>query len=518
MNAPRSENNQNRFLPLGIAGIAIFNVALHLAFYNTLGFHRDELLYFSLGAHPAAGYASVPPFTGIMAWLMIHLAGSTLFSARLLPALFSGLMVLLAYGITKELRGGTYARILAAVGIVVTPINLPAFFLFMPVFFDIFSWTLIFWILLKWINTGNDKWLLLLGVAAGIALMNKYLVLLQLFCIAIVIPFTPQRTVFRNRSLYIAAGLALLVFLPNIIWQIVHGLPVITHMQALNDSQLVNISRISFLLEQVLLGFMSSLLILPGLFAPMFSRSLKPARAFAVASLLVILVLCLLRGKSYYTAGLLPFLVCSGAVFLEKTLRSAAGRVVLPLLMILLTIPVIPMGIPVWRSEKLASYFASVKEHTGFDAVLRDEDGLYHALPQNYADMLGWNELVSVASEAWKQVPDKNAAFIFCENYGQAGAITVLGKDFGLPPAISFNESFYYWAPLDFPKEITSVVYINGEMGEDVDTMFRDIRVIGSITNPLARECGVKVYLCREPVHSFNAFWRDRIKQVESPF
>jgi hypothetical protein len=49
--------------------IALVNILLHLAFYNTLGFHRDELLYFSLGQHPSAGYASVPPFTGFIAWL-----------------------------------------------------------------------------------------------------------------------------------------------------------------------------------------------------------------------------------------------------------------------------------------------------------------------------------------------------------------------------------------------------------------------------------------------------------------
>ncbi len=453
-----------------------------------------------------------------MAWLMINLAGSNLFSARLLPAIFSGLLILLACGIVKELKGGSYAQILAAIGIFLTPINLRGFLLFQPVFFDVFFWTLVFWILLKWINTENDKWLLLLGVATGIGLMNKYLILLQIIGIGIVIPFTPLRTIFRNRSLYMAAGITLLIFLPNLIWQVANGLPVITHMKALSENQLVHVSRLNFLTDQILIGFMSSLLILPGLFAPLFVRSLKPARPLAVASLLVILILLLLRGKSYYTAGILPFLVCSGAVFWERTMKRGAFRVALPSIMILLSIPAIPMGIPVWKAEKLSEFFSGMKRITGFDAVLRDEDGRYNALPQDYSDMLGWDELAEVAARAYSGVDDKTATVIYCENYGEAGAITILGKKYGLPHPLCFSESFFYWAPRDFPKEITSLIYINSSMGKDVDSLFRNIQIIGSITNPLAREFGVKVYLCTKPVKSFNAFWRDRIKSVENPF
>ena len=505
-------------LHVWITGIALFNVILHLAFYNTLGFHRDELLYFSLGANPSAGYASVPPFTGLTAWVMIHLTGSNLFSARLLPALFSGLMVFLASAMTRELKGGNYARILAAVGIVVNPINLRGFYFFMPVFLDVFFWTLNFLLLLKWINSGKDRWILLLGLSAGFGLLNKYSVLLQLFSLFAVILFTPHRTLLLKRSLWIATAIAFIIFLPNIIWQIVYGLPVITHMQALHDTQLVNVDRINFLTDQLILGFMSALLILPGLVVPLFSRSLRQARFMAVTSLLVILILLLLRGKNYYTAGVMPFLICAGAVFWEQVLRSSLLRAALPALMVLLTIPVVPLGIPVWKEEKLAQFFDSMKRSTGFDAPLRDEDGQYHALPQDYADMLGWNELALAAAEAWKEIPDKEAAFIYCENYGQAGAITVLGKDLGLPKPVCFSESFFYWAPRSFQKEITAVVYINDEMGEDVDTLFRNTRIIGGILNPLAREYGTKVYLCVDPAYRFNAFWTDRVKHIESPF
>jgi hypothetical protein len=499
-------------------GIAALSVVMHLAVYNTLGFHRDELLYFSLGTHPSAGYASVPPFTGIMAYFMIHLAGSNLFSARLLPALLSGVLVVLAAGITKELKGGPYARILAAIGILVLPINMRGFYMFQPVFFDVFFWTLIFYIALKWMNTGKDRYISLLGIIAGLALLNKYLVLLLFFSFALALPFTRYRALFRNRALYLAVLLALLVFLPNLIWQVLYHLPVVTHMRALHDSQLVHVNRVGFLTDQLFLGFLSSLLILPALVGAFFSKTLKPARPLVIASILVILMLCLLRGKSYYTAGVLPFLVCTGAVLWEKMASVKWVRVALPSVMILLTIPALPAAIPVWKADKLAAFFEGMQRSIGVDAILRDEDGNIQKLPQDYADMLGWDELALITSKAWNEIPEKSAAFIYCENYGQAGAISVLGKKFGLPEPVCFSESFFYWAPRDFPAEITSLVYINDELGRDIDSIFSEITVVGKISNPLAREYGTTVYLCLKPVTSFNDFYRVRVKQVESPF
>src|SRR5512137_1454679 len=101
-------NKANNLFSPWILLIAILNVLFHLAFYNTLGFHRDELLYFSLGQHLSAGYASVPPFTGFVAWLMIQISGYSLLSARILPMMLSGFLVLLGAAITKELQGKHY--------------------------------------------------------------------------------------------------------------------------------------------------------------------------------------------------------------------------------------------------------------------------------------------------------------------------------------------------------------------------------------------------------------------------
>lgn len=105
--------------------------------------------------------------------------------------------------------------------------------------------------------------------------------------------------------------------------------------------------------------------------------------------------------------------------------------------------------------------------------------------------------------------------FIYCENYGQAGAITVIGKKYGLPEAVCFSESFRCWVPERFDPDIKSFIYINDELGTDVAKLFNKIDSIGSISDPDAREFGTTVWLCESPVMSFNEFWTERLSRLD---
>jgi hypothetical protein len=176
------------------------------------------------------------------------------------------------------------------------------------------------------------------------------------------------------------------------------------------------------------------------------------------------------------------------------------------------------MGIPVFKADGLKYYFAWMKENMDLVVGLRWETGHYHDLPQDYADMLGWDEIADGTAKAWQQISDKKAAMIYAQNYGQAGAVMVLGKKFNLPEPVCFAESFYYWFPRNLQPEITSFIYINDEMGDNVKQLFGNIQSFGQVTNPLARECGTTVWLCSEPRRSFNQFWKERITRIRSPF
>jgi len=487
--------------------LAVFSVIFHLVFYKTFEYHRDELLYFSLGTHPAAGYATTPPLVGWLAYLLIKVLGYSLFTVKLVPALFSGGMVLLGTVIAKELGGKEYAMILAALSMIVPPLMLRAFFLFQPVFLDIFFWTLTFYFVIRYINTKNDNYLLVMGVVAGIGMLNKYLIALLFIGIILLLPFTRHRKVFKEKKMYAGLALAFILFLPNMVWQITHDLPVIGHMRALNDTQLVHVDRMGFLTEQLLMPSVAILLVVSGLLWLLISRRMKEYRLIALVALFTVLTLFLLRGKSYYTAGIFPVLIAAGAAFWDQILKRKIILIGLMVIMLVFTWPLLPIGLPVYKPDRMIEYFQKLEEEKGMDVGRRWEDGTVHPLPQDYADMLGWEELTRITKQAYDSIQIKKSAIIYAENYGQAGAISVIGKKYGLPEAMSFHDSYRYWLPLKLEHEITEFIYINNELGEDVEELFSDIVEVGRITNPYAREYGTRVYLCRKPLRSFNEFY-----------
>jgi hypothetical protein len=291
--------------------------------------------------------------------------------------------------------------------------------------------------------------------------------------------------------------------------------PVINHFTELKATQLVNVGMGAFLSEQLLIPGMASVLTVAGILYLFISRGAIKFRFTGLVAICVILILLFLHGKSYYTQGVFPFLIAAGAVAWEKLIKKTVPEILLFLVIIIFTLPAVPIGIPIYKPERLIKYFNDLKSNYGMDFVTRFEDNSIHSLPQDYADMLGWEELTAIVNKAWQLVPDKQAGFIYCENYGQAGAVTVIGKKYGLPEPVSFHESFKYWIPREFDRELKSIVYVNDEMGEDVKLLFGKITVIGSISNPDAREFGTTVYLCEEPGSSFNEFWTERIKEID---
>ncbi len=498
-----------------ILAIVLLNIAARLLVYDNLEYHRDELLYFSLGHHPAFGYASVPPLIGWISWLMQNVFGNNLFAVRLFPALLGGVMIFIVASMARELGGTRYSAILAAIGLSVCIFFMRTYFLFMPVHIEVFLWTLCIWLIIKFINTGRDSFLIYFGIAAGFAMLNKYLSGLFFTGLLLIIPFTTYRYVFKNKSFWTGIIAGGLIFLPNLIWQAARGFPVFNHMSELYDTQLVHMDATTFLTEQIISPYAGSILTIGGLIFLFSSKKMKNFRFLGFLFLFIIIALLLLKGKGYYTLGIYPMMIAAGAVAFDTWIRNRIVRIALPLLMVLMTISVVPIGLPVLNKEGLKTYFKTLDEKYGIDLGRRFEDGTIHSLPQDYADMIGWEELTALTDSAYRMIENKNASIIYAENYGQAGAITIIGRKYGLPEAVSFNESFRYWFPRDFPVEIKSLVYINHELGEDVAALFSDICLIGKISDPDAREYGVAVYLCENPVTSFNTFWKARTSDIK---
>ncbi len=504
--------NKPARIPPVIWLIALVNVLLHLYAADKLEYHRDELLYFALGYHPAAGYASVPPLIGWLAAGIRAVAGTSVVAVKLLPALLSGVLVVLGAAIVGELRGGKYAAVLTALCLITMPSLLRTFHLFQPVHLDILWWTVLGWLTLRYVNSTNKTYLLYLGAALGMALLTKYLVLL--YAAGLLLGLLLYRPVtFREPCLYYGGLLALGLFLPNLIWQVAHDFPVFAHLRALEESQLVHVSRLDFLADQLLMAFAGSLLLVPGLFFVFRQRGY-----LGVAAVFTLLALLLLRGKSYYTIGLFPPLVAAGAVWWEQVLRWKPARALLPFCIVLINLLILPVGLPVVDAAGLTRYFRDLDQDYGIAPGRRWEDGKLHDLPQDYADQLGWRELTDKVAAAYHKEPDPAAVMIFCENYGQAAALRVIGEAAGLPEPVSFSDAFNAWVPRGFDPPVTVLYYINDEQGEDVTELFASVAIIAAIENPHAREYGSTIYRFSHPKQPFSAFWAEVLARNPSPY
>lgn len=494
-----------------LLGLSAAKLALHLPAIGRYGFHRDELLYANLGAHPAWGYWSNPPLIGWISAATQGLLGDSVVALRV-PALLAGLGILwLTLLMVRELGGGRWAQGLAGLGILVCPPFLRSAHLFQPVVFDLFWWTLLLWLVLRFLRSRERHLLLYFGLTFGLALLNKYAVGFLLLALVPALLLRPaDREVFTLRHTGLAALLALVVVLPNLIWQVSQGFPVVSHLRELAESQLVNVTLPAFALDQLIFNFPAIWLWPLGLV--WYWRSAGGRyRVLAYWFIALLLLFVILRGKSYYTLGAYPLLFAGGARWWEAHAGKVArgGAVAFALLMGGLMLPI---SLPVYGLERMVDHCRGLAAR-GIEPPLRWEDGRIHALPQDYADMLGWPELAQLAVAAHAQVPAGAAVLLYAENYGQAAAVNHFTEGMGLPRAVSFSDAFRLWLPRT--TNARYLIYINDELGPDVDSLFADIRLIGSIEHPYARERGTRVYLCQSPRADVGAFWRERVAMVE---
>ena len=180
--------------------------------------------------HPAAGYASVPPLIGWIAWIMQTIFGYSVFAVRIFPAVLSGAMIILSASMARELGGSRYASFLSGLGLLISIFFMRTYGLFHPVHIEIFLWTLSIFMIIKYINSKNDKYLIFFGIIAGVALLNKYLAGMLFTGLLAIIPFTRHREVLRKKMFWYGISAGFLIFLPNLLWQAVKGFPVFNHI------------------------------------------------------------------------------------------------------------------------------------------------------------------------------------------------------------------------------------------------------------------------------------------------
>ena len=453
--------------------------------------HRDEFLHLNQADHLAFGFISVPPFTSLVSKIIFLLDGS-LFWIRFFPAFFGAMTVIVTWLIVESIGGNLLSKILVSFALVFS-VLIRINILFQPNSFDILAWTTVFYLLIKYVETEQSKWLYFLSLVITIGLYNKYNLVFLLIGLLAGIILTQQRIWFTKIPIWKALMLVAILILPNLIWQAVYHFPVLHHMKALKESQLDHNSYLGFIRGQIMFFFGSIPLIICAVIALIRYKPFRVYRFIGLAVLSVLIVFTLLKAKDYYAIGLYPVLFAFGSVYLESVLSRKWKFIVIPALLginLIIFISLIKTVFPVLTPSEIRAN-AQDFEKLG---MLRWEDGKNHELPQDFADMLGWKEMADKALKAYQMIPENELknTLIFCDNYGQTGALNYYNRK-KMPEAYSFNTDYIYWLP--FQHQVRNILFVGKRPSQKVIDQFSEIKLVGVVESEYAREKGTEIYL-----------------------
>ncbi|HKJ45100.1 MAG TPA: glycosyltransferase family 39 protein [Balneolales bacterium] len=435
--------------------MVLMKLLIPLFINHDFGFQRDELLYMAQGNHLSWGFIAVPPFTAFIAKVTKILFGYGLYSTRFFPALSGAFSLWLTTLIAKEMGGNSFARILSGVSYLFALAYIRMNLLFQPVTFNVFFFVLGAYLFIRVLKTNEPKYWIWLGITIGIGLLNKYTMLLFGFGITAGLLLTGYRTYFLTKWSWISAAIAIILFLPNLIWQQLHQWPFFQQMQILNQYQFVHVHTLSFLIMQVLQTLFVTPVWIIGL-CFLFTKQGKKYRPIGWAYLTILMVLLIEQGKAYYLAASYPMLIAAGSVMIEQFIDRKSWVFLKKLsigLIISCTLIYIPVGIPVFSVPGMIRYFKFGSKYLYMKSALRWETGKYHSLPQDYADMLGWEKMASITADIYHSLPksEQKECAVFANNYGEASAINYYSSYFHIPQAISSNSSYWYGVIITIP-------------------------------------------------------------------
>ena len=219
-----------------LGGLSFVVFAAHMLVSGRYGYFVDELYYLACSHHLAWGYVDQPPLIAVITWLERVTLGDSLHALRFLPAVAAGLRVLLTGLIARELGARRFGMVLACVCVMVAPIYLGLDSLLTMNVFESLFWMGAALIALKIFQGADPKLWLLFGVVCGVGLLNKHSMLFFGFGLVVGLVLTRQRRQFASPWVWMGGLIALLIFLPNLLWEIHRGFPTIELLRNVQQS------------------------------------------------------------------------------------------------------------------------------------------------------------------------------------------------------------------------------------------------------------------------------------------
>ena len=490
-----------------MAGLAGIKLLVHLYTGRHYGYFVDELYYLACAQHLAWGYVDQAPLIAFLAKFVRMTLGDSLAAIRLLPALAGAGLVLLSGALARELGGGRFAQGLAALAVVAAPGILSIDNLFTMNAFEPLFWIGCALLLVRIIQTGNEKLWLWFGLLAGLGLENKHSMLIFGFALIAGLLLTPQRKFMRSPWFWMAGALAFLIFLPNLIWNIQHHFPFLELQANIRRSgRNADLSPWSMFTQETLAMLPLSLPIwLGGLWYFLFTRAARPTRVLGYAFVITSAIIMALDPRIYYLFPAFPLLMAGGAVLWESILTAPRWtwlRIAYPALISAMAIAIAPLAIPVLSPEVYIRYTEATHVQQP-----RIENHRLGPLPQIFADQFGWEEMAQVVARAYTALPPDVRAktAIFGQGYGQASTIDFFGSKYGLPPALSGHQSYFLWGPRGYTGESMIVM---GDRQARLEELFGSVQKVGHVDHPYSMPYEhIDVFYCRGLKRPLSELW-----------
>ena len=441
-----------RLSDVGILILLVLARILLQVFTNgRYGFHQDELVTLDAAAtHLAWGYVAWPPVTPFLARGALSLFGPSLIGLRSLAVLAEGLVMLLTGLMIRDLGGGRWAQVLGAVAVATTPNSIIQGGLFQYETFDYLCWVLLAFTVIRLLKSETPRGWLGVGAAIGLGMMTKYTIAFFVAGLIVGVLATHNRRDLRSRWPWSGALLALVIWLPNLIWQFQNHWISLYFLASIHARDVQAGLTSSFLIDQILFNFNPVMLFLAvtGLYYFFFTQVGQRYRMIGWMYLVPFILLLLTQGKGYYLASTYPMLAAGGAVWWEGRLARMANQhrarvwrwttwSLLSLFAVLIIgteLPVAPLGSAWWNMVSRSN------------GELKSE--------------VGWPELAQQVAKAYNLLPagERSGAAILAASSGEIGAIDLYGPAYGLPRAISGFDSYWQYGYGDPPPQTLVVV------------------------------------------------------------
>lgn len=464
------------------------------------GYHRDELYFRVAARHPAWGYDDQPALTPLLGRFSEWAFGESPRGLRVVSAVAVALVVVLVALIARELGGGRAGQAVAAFATAASGAAMAVGHLLSTTTFDLLVWVTVVLLVTRILGGGDTRQWLLVGLIAGVGLENKHLVLLLLASLAGGCLIDRRFELARSPWLWAGSGLAIVLWLPNLLWQARHGWPQLELAQQIGGENPVG-NRIGLLpLQVVLVGPMLAPLWLAGLSWLLRRDEARPYRPLGIAYLVLLAILFLTGAKPYYTMGLLLSLLAAAGVVAERRLpfrqrgrtRLAALIAVSAVLVAAIALPLVPVG------DVHATPIPALNE----DAI----------------ETIGWPRFAATVARVADRLPpaQREHAVVFAGSYGEAGAIARYGPALGIPRAYSGHNAFWRFGRP--PDGSAPIVVLGYRDRSGLRGTFTGCVLSARIDNGVRidnEEQGGPVWTCRGTVGTWSALW-PRLRHLDA--